>query len=381
MRVLPTLILIALPALCAPAELPTRCVSCQSPITGRYLWIESPVSAVRQSVCEPCSHLESRCAICSLPFLRGGRNLEDGRWLCQADLAAGIFSATEALLIYMEARRDVEGILAGSGPMARDNVNVSLIDGAELRKVYQTLPSLHEEMALLGVTRTRVSPGQPYQHSIYLINGLGRARLAAVSAHEYTHTWLHENLPADRRLDRDTIEGFCELVAYKVMTLRREEAEKRVILANAYSRGQVNAFVQAETTHQFHRVVRWVKTGVDEVLPRADSSPVLDLGGESPAPLPWPPPAPVATAVPDTLTLKGITGGRARRFVLINDCTLGRNEEGRVRLGTSNLVVRCLEIRERSAVIQVKGSGAITELFMGGTTGSSVSASTGSGEP
>ena len=78
------------------------------------------------------------------------------------------------------------------------------------------------------------------------MSGLGRGRLAAICAHEYTHTWLHENVPSDRALDRDTVEGFCELVAYKLMTQRHEEGEKKVILANAYTRGQVNAFVQAE---------------------------------------------------------------------------------------------------------------------------------------
>jgi len=59
------------------------------------------------------------------------------------------------------------------------------------------------------------------------------------------------------------------------------------------------------------------------------------------------------------------SGGRARKFVLINDCTLTRNEEGRVRIGTSNVVVRCLDIRDHSAVIQVRGASAATELFLG----------------
>src|SRR5262249_42784286 len=162
---------------------------------------------------------------------------------------------------------------------------------------------------------------------------LGPARLAAVCAHEYTHTWLHENVPASRGLDRDTVEGFCELVAYKLMTQRHEEGERRGILANAYTRGQVKAFVQAEAEHHFHRVLSGVTTGADAVLSVTNAERVLAVQEEEPALLRWPPPAPAPTPVPDTLLLRGISTSRTRRFALINDCTLTLNEEGRVRVG------------------------------------------------
>jgi hypothetical protein len=143
-----------------------------------------------------------------------------------------------------------------------------------------------------------------------------------------------------------------------------EAIEKKVILANAYTRGQINAFVQAENEQQFHRIVLWMKTGMDGLLVQTNSKRVLTLRDErSGVPL-WPPPPLVKTHVPDTLMLKGISGTANRRFALINDCTLRESEVGRVRVGTSNLTVRCVAIKERSAVIEVVGRDASVELVL-----------------
>jgi hypothetical protein len=342
-----------------------RCVVCLGPLGEKFFWFSGPVLPTRQPVCVTCSELESRCAICRLPVGKHGQKLADGRWLCRRDFDAGIFNENEAQRVYEETRRDLQEILAGSGVLPGRNITVSLVDATQLRKQNQSMPSDHEEGAILGLTRTRFYNNKQFQHTISVISGLSRARLSAVCAHEYSHAWLHENLPAERRLDREAVEGFCELVAYKLMAKRNEEIEKKVILANAYTRGQVNAFVQAEAENHFHRIVKWIKTGVDEVLPQSNQGPILAAGTREPPPIQWPPPVAMPTLVPDALTLKGISSGPSRRFVLINDCTLMKNEEGRVRIGTSNVTVRCVDIRVRSAVIQIKGVPGATELFLG----------------
>ena len=365
MRAFLTFILMALIAVAGLGQTPDRCAVCQGALGEKFFWFSGPALPVRQAVCVTCSELDARCAICRLPVRNRDQKLDDGRWLCRRDFEAGVFSENEALRIYEETRRDLQEILAGSGVLPGKNITVSFVDATQLRKQNQSMPSAHDERSILGLTRTRFYSNKQFQHTISLLTGLSRARLAAVCAHEYTHTWLHENIPTERRLDHDTVEGFCELVAFKLMSKRKEEIEKKIILANAYTRGQVNAFVQAEAANHFHRIVQWIKTGVDEALPQSNQGPVLALENHDPPPIPWPPPSVAMTAVPDTLTLKGISGGRARRFILVNDCTLAKNEEGRVRLGTSNVVVRCVDIRERSAVIQIKGAPSATELFLG----------------
>lgn len=359
------LLALALPA--AGAEAPLRCVVCQTLVSGPFYWYQPAGSTVRQPVCEACSKLDRTCAICRLPLRSQGRQLEDGRWLCDQDFGRGVFSAAEARRLYEAAFRELQSLLAGTGTLPRDNISVALVDGRELRTQNASLPSEHEEQGIMGLTRTRRSAAREFQHQILLINGLSPARLAAVCAHEYTHAWIHENVPPERKLERDTVEGFCELVAYKLMTQRGEDGEKAFILANAYTRGQVNAFVQAETEHHFLRIVSWLKTGVNEVMSAANARRALAPEHLDVTVPPWPPPALFRTAVPDALVLKGISGNQTRRYALINDCTLATNEEGRVRVGQSNLVVRCLEIRKHSALIRVQGDLAPRELFLGST--------------
>jgi sRNA-binding protein len=62
------------------------------------------------------------------------------------------------------------------------------------------------------------------------------------------------------------------------------------------------------------------------------------------------------TSVPDTLVLKGISGTKGHAFVLINDQTLAVGESAKVRVGKTNVLVRCLEIRDNSARIQILDS-------------------------
>ena len=75
------------------------------------------------------------------------------------------------------------------------------------------------------------------------------------------------------------------------------------------------------------------------------------------------PPA-VPAPAPDTLRLKGISGAGQHRFALINDATLETLERGKVRVGRTNVIVQCLEIRNNSVVIQVAGSNKKEELFL-----------------
>ena len=92
---------------------------------------------------------------------------------------------------------------------------------------------------------------------------------------------------SDRDLNHDTVEGFCELVAYKLMAARREEVEKKVILANAYTRGQVNAFVQAESSSHFLRIVDWIKTGVDASIGEGEGGSSIVERRPDPPPIVW----------------------------------------------------------------------------------------------
>src|ERR1035438_7294875 len=65
---------------------------------------------------------------------------------------------------------------------------------------------------------------------------------------------------------------------------------------------------------------------------------------------------------PDTLVLRGIYWAQEHPAAIINNRTLGVNEEGKVRVGKTNLTIRCLAIGQDSARIRIVGLGEEQEL-------------------
>jgi hypothetical protein len=55
------------------------------------------------------------------------------------------------------------------------------------------------------------------------------------------------------------------------------------------------------------------------------------------------------------IVLKSISGPPDRRLALINNQTLGKGETGKIKAGQKTVTVKCLEIRERSVVVQIEG--------------------------
>jgi hypothetical protein len=282
--------------------------------------------------------------------------------LCPDDAKESILEQKDAENIFYDVRREVHGILAGTG-ILRDDIKVSLLDSRQLQNVYQVKYSGHAFSGLQGCTKAdKDTNGAAIQYSIYLLSGLPQSHLAAICAHEYAHVWLNENVSTNRHLDSDTVEGFCELVAYKLVTGRHDTAEQRAIRANAYTRGQMSTLLAADDNFEFYRLIKWIKEGVDERASRYELNRVLVLKGQPDGLPAWQPPSP--TPVPDILVLKGLSGATQNRFALINDATLGVMEKGKVRFAHTNITIRCLEIRNRSVVIQTEGSNEKQELFI-----------------
>ncbi len=340
-----------------------ECRACREPITGRYLIIKSAALAEPVPVCETCSQLPARCFVCSVPAKVDFRALSDGRVLCQLHADDAVLSPREAERIFEGAKRDIIRMFRDSGTMPERNMTVTLVDAKEMRILLGERNDAHGNYSTLGMTRTRQLPGQAMDHRIYLLSGLNRARLMAISAHEYAHVWLHENVKEDREIDADTIEGFCELVAYKLMLAKNEQIEKQVILANAYTRGQINTLIKAADDFRFYRVLDWFRAGADNTLSQTNITRLLALEARPASGTIWGTPS-AATAVPETLMLKGISGTARRRFALVNDQTLQTDETSKVRVGTSNVVVRCLSITERSVTLELPDSSQTIELFL-----------------
>src|SRR5262245_41450369 len=186
----------------------------------------------RQPACIACARIEERCFECGLPVKDNFLTLEGGQLLCPRDARHAVLSQRDGERIFEEAKRDLLRLFSGLGVAPNRNITFRLVDGLELQTLHQAERSWHDNTLTLGLTQTRFVQDGELAHTIYLLKGMSPSRLLAVCAHEYAHAWLHENLSHDRQIEADTVEGFCEVVAYKLMSQRNEEREKKVILAN-----------------------------------------------------------------------------------------------------------------------------------------------------
>jgi hypothetical protein len=180
-----------------------------------------------------------------------------------------------------------------------------------------------------------------------------------------------ENVPKERRarLRRDAEEGFCELVAYLLMDSQREEGQKKFILKNHYTRGQIDLFIEAEKRYGFDQVLDWMKYGetaqleegrVDKLrdvrMPSAksvasNSNPVVYHGTSTNKP------------VLAIIKLNGVLWG-SRPVAIINGRSFLANDQNPVKVGGTNVTIRCLEVRKKSVRIQNVDSGKEQELSL-----------------
>ena len=319
-------------------------------------------------VCSSCAKLESSCYICGLPVKDKGLHLSDGRMLCEEDARTAVLTQDLAEELFDNVKREVQSMLSQLGALPHHNISLVLETKARLDKTGGNLISGHDDSLLMGLTRTTGRGDGVFDHTIFLLYGLTRERMMAVAAHEYGHTWLHENVR--RKLNQDTVEGFCDWIAYKIIQ-PRSALEAKVVYDSTYSRGQCRAFIAAEKEHGFYHVMNWVKNGIDPEVDADHLQGILELRDRSGSDAPAASPAFVSLPVvrrasPTNLVLKGLSGSGPRRFALINDGTFAAQEQGKVRLGDSNVVVRCLEIRSDSVVVQVAGEAGPRTLMLGG---------------
>jgi hypothetical protein len=342
------------------------CAVCKERIIQVFVSVELRSAEGKIKVCEKCAELP-RCSTCGIPIRENGTTLTDGRVICQPDMARTVNGQHDSEAAFREAKRDAMAILAGSGVLPDRNITLTVTDRKELNRIFTPKGGGHGTM---GITSSQLVGNDAWEHSIYILDHLSVDRFTAIAAHEYGHAWIAENVRKGRALlrakkvgDPDSVEGFCEWIAYKVVDARNLEVEKKLILDNAYTGEQVHAFIKADQQARSYDVIKWIKEGTDQWVDIDAPNKILNLdkGPAASGPL-WVSTA--KTVVPSTLILRGISGSASRRFALINDMTLQKNETGRVRVGQSNVVVQCLSISSNSVLIKIVGNDKPTELYL-----------------
>jgi hypothetical protein len=357
--------------LCGPVALAQGtnvCDICGGPLSTEAYIVQDKVAQLKRKVCPECMLSGSICFICGLPTRSNRVELSDGRILCERDAATAVLKQQDAQRYSRETRQRLGQLFWKFMSFPETNVSVSMVDRVQLQEQFRFPGNDRPCPNVWGRLRTLNSNGG-LRHEMNLLNGMPLAGFNATCAHEFTHAWLNENLSAERRktLSGDAVEGFCELVAFLLMDAQMEEGQKELIKLNAYTRGQIEQFIQAEQLYGIGEVVKWVKFGTDPQLSGDELGRIRKVKLPQPMAAPLraleaaPNPKPIA---PEPLTLKAIFWQQQQSLAIINDQTFGLQQQGQVRLGTTNVTLRCLEIRKDSVRVQIVGTGQEQELAL-----------------
>jgi hypothetical protein len=343
------------------------CAICGKPITGSAYIVTDKVTGERKIICSDCAKLP-QCYICGLPVKDGGVELADGRYLCARDAKTVVLKVEDTEQICAGVKDGLDRLFSRFTSFPT-NVDVAAIDHIDAYSIFQS-----ESPDLLGCTQPLTGDNGEKRYKISLMTGLPLSELKETCAHEYSHTWVGENVPAERhrRIARAAEEGFCEMVGYLYMDSQNDENEKKRVMANLYTRGQVALFVEAERRYGFDQVLDWMKYGTTSQLEAGHLEELRDIkmptaGSVAVDPVvpakikKISPPAPA----PATIQLQGILWG-STPTAMINGRPFGVNDVDKVKFGETNVTLRCLAIQPGSVFIQNVGSGQEQELRLSG---------------
>jgi Protein DA1 len=343
------------------------CAICGKEIQGTVYIVTDQVTGEKKLVCSDCIKLP-RCSICGLPVKDGGVELPDGRWLCARDAKTVVLDADDAERICADVHDDLDRLFSRFTSFPT-NVDVAVIDRVDVNSMFDTAGNSFESPNLLGCIWPTMTNGQT-RYEIRLLTGLPEAQLKETCAHELSHAWVGENVSTERhaRIARDAEEGFCEMVGYLLMDSQGEEVEEKRVLANHYTRGQVNLFIEAEQQYGFDQILDWMKYGVtsrleeghldeirDEKTPLVKSAMANPLIYNNNNNVNKPAPAPT------TIQLEGILWG-SPPAAIINGQSFFDHDQFKINVGETKVTVRCLTIQKDYVLIKILNSGEVQKL-------------------
>ncbi len=343
-------IFFALACAASAAETNYLCIVCgQGPLSGR-IWVSQ-----WGAVCNDCYKLENHCSLCGLPVREGGGTVKtgDGRFICKFDQPNTVLDVDAAKEIFTDARQELVSLFGAGFALKFPEVSVNLFDVDYWSE--KGRDGLHK----FGFSSTRKTPSGRCTHQVVMLSGQLRDDLAATAAHEYTHLWINENLPAGRMIDGDTIEAICETAAYELMDSRKRRGEQKKIRENPYTHGAIARLLAVDQEHGFRFVLDWVKEGdaanfetTTAAAARPVKVPVMKLTN-----------APAAAL--DSLKLGGLLLEGQARHAVVSGVSFAAGETKKIKLRRGETKVLCREILRNAAVLEVEGLAAPVLLKIG----------------
>lgn len=336
-----------------------RCDVCDQLLGNARYWTLHKTNLI----CEPCHLIPDQCSLCSMPVKLGFATTSDGRHFCRRHVSQVVLTENDAVAVYRSATDELRRLARGGMELRSPRVPVNLFDTDywSLDKNGTAGDGLHK----VGFSRTTWTDNRT-NHSVVLLSGQRREALAAVSAHEYTHLWIHENRPADRVIEPDTVEAICELAAWKLMQARGEKEQMARIETNTYTKGRIHDLLRIEPVIGFGGVLDWVRNG---------TATNFAAGGSGPAPAPkndqsaalavWRAATHTARpAPPDRLRLDGLLHGQNRTIALINGVSVEAGGAAEITLNGTKVRLFVDQIADDHVVVHTNGAAEPVTLTL-----------------
>jgi hypothetical protein len=326
------------------------CVVCgKGPLSGR-IWLHS-----RGVVCDDCAQIKDRCSICGLPVRDGDGHTQtdDGRLICRFDKTNAVLSAAEAREIFAGAEHDLIGLFGQGFTLNFPDVAVRTFDVD-----YWSEKGRTNDLHKFGFSQTRRSGSGQFTHEVVLLSGRLQAEITATSAHEYTHLWINENRPPGREIAQDTVEGICELSAYKLMGERAQAEQQKRILDNPYTHGQIQKLIEVEADKGMGYILDWVKNGTTPTLDETTAS-FATVKFRAPVSTNLPPPLPAKVKFSGVIAI----GGSMQ--AVINGATFAPGDAKSVKLRDKTVLVECLRVGSTNVTLELDGVATPVTLKVG----------------
>jgi len=380
------------------------CDFCGREIQKTVVIITDRVTSEKHLICSDCLKLP-RCSICDLPVSENNLKLSDGRRFCARDAKTLVLDPIDAWRIYSQVADDLDRLFSRFTSFPK-GVNFSVIDKIDANSIDGSGNNF-ERSDLLGFIRAKpvenstneiavmsLFTGRPktdfgqmrHRYQISLLIGRPLDEFKATCAHELAHAWVGENVPTERKrissdsflakfeqerlLGKDAEEGFCEWVSYMLMDSKHEEGQKKAILENLYTRSQTALFIETEKHYGINEILDWMKYGETAQLEAGHLDKIRDTkmpekkfdaaefiaGLKTAAAENENAPTNLPVSQPAIIKLQGIFWG-SRPTAIINGRSFFANDQLSVKVGATNVFIRCLEIQKNSVRIQHLDSG------------------------
>ena len=330
------------------------------------------VELTEREVCARCAARPELCFLCALPTRENRRTLSDGRHYCARDAGRAVFDGEQIRRLGRDLVFRMQRPLARFMTLPEAQIDWEVEDVRQRSHALAEGPARCRHPAMRFTVRKE--PDGSTRYTVVLLNGLPEAWLLSAAAHGVAHAWLLEQVPTERRLTSSTVEGFCEWIAWHTLESLGQRPEADRLRTADLSQGQLEVFLEADRVYDMFRILEWVRFGADDRLVAGDTDRVRRLDERLKPVRREPeqviPPGPAPVRGPDKLVLRSLLGAGNRRLALINNVTLAVGEEGRAHVGTNVVRLRCLELGDDWAVVQIQGSEERPVLRLGGVSGS-----------